>query len=105
MLLFVPLNSLKKCHDYHVVIDRSNNIYIKVKNQLTFAIVFVVISDFLPVVDQWSFGVQVRARSIWQRLVVQMEQLAVVRRAYRWSFEYERSTEELIFDFTSQPTR
>lgn len=91
MLFFVPLNLLKKCHDCHVVIYRSSDIYIfiKVKNQLTFAIVFVVISDFLPVVDQWSFGVQVRARPIWQRLVVQMEQLAVVRRAYRRSFEYE----------------
>jgi hypothetical protein len=76
----------------------------KVKNQLTLAVVFIVIADLLPVVDQWSFRVQVRAGSVWQCLVVQMEQLAVVRRTHRRSFEDERPAEELILDLASQPT-
>lgn len=77
----------------------------KVKNQLTLAVIFVVIADLLAVIDQWSLGVQVCTGPVWQRLVVQVEQFAVVRRAHRRSFEDERPAEELVFDLTSQPTR
>lgn len=72
---------------------------------LTFAVVFVVVADRLPVVDQRPFRVQVRARPVRQRLVIQMEQLAIVRRARRRSFVDERPAQKLVFDFTRQPTR
>lgn len=72
---------------------------------LTLAIVLVVVADGLSVVDQRPFRVQVGARPVRQRLVVQMEQLAVVRRSRGRSLVDERPAQELVFDLARQPTR
>lgn len=53
-------------------------------------------------IDQWSFAVQVRRRSIRQCLVVQMIQAAIVLRALRLSQVNERTAQEFGLDFAGQ---
>lgn len=77
----------------------------KKKKTHTFAVVLVVIADFLPVIDQRPFGVQISAGSVRQRLVVKVEQLAVVRRTDRRPLVDERPAQEFVFDLAGQPAR
>jgi hypothetical protein len=59
--------------------------------------ILVVSADSISVIDEWSFSIEVRAWSVGQCLVIQVEQLAVVRSTDRRASVKKRSAQELIF--------
>ena len=63
---------------------------------LTFADVLIVDAGLAPGVDEGPVAGEVRHRALWQRDVVQVEQLAVVGGARRRAAVQERAAQNLV---------
>lgn len=86
-------------------INSVQTIFIGTKSTLTFTEIFTVLSSRFAVIDQWSFAIQIRRRTIRQCLVIQMVQTAIVLRSLRLSQIDERTAQKFGFNFAGQTTR